>query len=517
MYLASSLRRAAFTVAGILFNHDDWDVASLQSEVERFDPDVVAFGVITGEHIQCLEVSRQLRAAHHHITLLGGPFLTFAPETIEHHDHIDAIARGECEISIVDFCERLRSGADHTTVPNLWVRSDVGIVKNGMGPLPDLDELPYPDREVFSQGRSDGLFNLVTSRGCPYKCTYCFNDRFVELYRPQSKGGQRLGEANAPVVRNRSIDDVIGELSTLASDRQVTQFNFHDDIFPMRSSRTLEFCDAYRAAQLNIPWSCSVKAELLDAHLVDQMAEAGCNKVYMGVEAGNDTVRKELLLRRVDRIQMVEAAGWIHASGIGLYTQSMVGLPGTTLDDDLDTMRFNATLAPDFAWVSIFTPYPGTELADKAFEMGLVEPDFMDWMPNTYHYRSILDTPHADQVSNLHKLFSLGVEYPELIDAIGEVARASTEGDIDALHETVFLPFRSWKHDLLREPTTPLPVDLAHFLDALRLGDPAATISVAHQLRVPVDEVPVARWTNRDGVDATIGPRYSADRQAATP
>ena len=525
MYVGAALRRAGYDVTGVLVNGTDATPASVVDRILSFDPHVVAFGVITGEHVQCLELSRRLAAVHDHFTVLGGPFLTFAPQTIEDHAHIDAVARGECEGAMVELCDRLRTGEDHTGVHNFWFRTEEGIVRNPLGPLPALDDLPLPDRHLFGDGTTDGVYNVITSRGCPYKCTYCFNDRYVELHRPRSAGGERAGDEPAAVVRTRSIPAVVEELRGLAERFDVRQFNIQDDIFPMRRSRTLEFCDAYRAAGLGVPWSCSVKAELLDRPLVEAMAAAGCNKVYMGVEAADDAIRQDLLLRHVERTQMVEAAEIVRAAGIQLYSQSMVGLPGTTIDDDLATMRFNALLRPTFAWVSIFTPYPGTALADRADELGLVDPDFMATMPNTYHYRSILRTPHAHHVGNLHKLFSLGVEHPELIDAIEALLAASETDDLDALHHRVFLPFRNWKHAQLRTPETSADADLGRFIDLLRDGRPDAALAFIRSR--PGDGHADGRhgrsqpWTHRDGVDATatapMVPVRSADRHAAEP
>jgi len=519
MYLASALRRAGHRVEGILFNHATWDPASIGSFVQEWDPDLVAFSVITGEHLQCLELSRTLRDVHRHFTLLGGPYLTFAPQVIRAHAHVDAIARGECEHAVVELCDRLRSGRDHLSLENFWFRDGDGIVENPLGPLPPIDELPRPDREVFATQKADGVFNLMSSRGCPYKCTYCFNDRFVEIYRPASRGGQRVGNAPAPVVRNREIASVIDEMRDLAARFDVEQFNFHDDIFPIRKSRTIEFCEAYLASGIDIAWSCSVKAELLDAELVDAMATGGCNKVYMGVEAGDDRVRNDLLLRRVDRDEMAQAAALIHAAGIQLFTQSMVGLPGTMLDDDLATMAFNAELRPTFAWVSIFMPYPGTALADRTLAMGLVDPDFMDTMPNTYHHRSILRFPHAVQVSILHKVFSLGVDFPELLPQLAKLVANGCSDDIDALHESVFLPFRTWKHHLLADPSAAQPPELVTFIDALHRDDVDEALALvrARHIAGPAGQPTSSPWIRRDGVDVVSGHAPSADRHAAQP
>lgn len=532
MYLAGALQAAGYDVSGVLFNRPGWDAESLIEHVRALDPDVVAVGVITGEHRQCLDLTRQLRDAHDHFTVMGGPFLTFAPETVESTSHVDAVARGECEVALVELCERLRTQRDHTSVPNFWFRDGDRVVRNPIGPTVDVGALPRPDRDVFGVVPSDGTYNLMSSRGCPYKCTYCFNDRYVELHRPLSRGGERLGDEPSQVVRNRDIDDVVAEMRELVASRPVEQFNFHDDIFPLKRSRTLEFCDAYLEAGIGVPWSCSVKAELLDEELVLRMAKAGCNKVYMGVEAADDVVRNELLLRRVSRERMVEVAEIVRAAGIQLFTQSMVGLPGGTLDDDIATMAFNAELRPAFAWVSIFTPYPGTALADRAHALGLVDEDFMSTMPNTYHYRSILRTGHAEAVSRLHKVFSVGVEHPELIDALVDLVRSSGPEHLDALHRGVFLPFRQWKHDLLRNPTMAPDDDLAELLAALAAGRTDDALAVAARsagrrgggpptgVEAPTPR-PAGRadtaWTARDGVDVMVGIRPPGDRAGAEP
>lgn len=497
MYLSAVLKRAGFEVDGILFNHEPWNEEKVCEHVARTQPDVVLFSIITGEHVQCLKMNRAIRKHGDFKTVFGGPYTTYAPEMIEKYDGIDAVGLSECEEAIVDYCQTLAAGGDLTGIRNFWVRHEGGIAKNDVRPLADPNTHPFPDREIFKAYKKDGTFNLITERGCPYKCTYCFNHSFLEMYKGRSDENR-----NSSAIRFRSVPNILEEMRLLKANYAVEQFNFHDDIFPMRKSRTLEFCEAYAASGIGVPWSCSVKAEIMDEETVEAMHRAGCNKVFMGVEAGNDEVRRNLLLRKVTKKQMLDAANMFHARGIQVFTQSMMGLPGTDIEADFETMEFNSEIRPAFGWVSIFTPYPKTRLADYTFERKLVAENFLETMPNTYHYKTVLNVPHATQINALHKLYSLGVERPDLIPAIKEFVLSASDEDIDTLHNHVFLPFRVWKYRKLLDPDLPMPPTVQAFVDKLLSGKEEALAAVATSTAEAAGDA--RAWVQRDGVDATI-------------
>lgn len=521
MYLSAVLKKAGFEVEGVLFNHEDWTLDRVFDKVDAYQPRVILFSIITGEHVQCIRINTALKERFEFVSVMGGPYATYAPETLAKNPEVDAVGLSECEEAIVEFCQRLDAGEDTTTVDNFWVRStDNVIVKNKLRPLADPNGHPWPDREVFGVFKEDSTYNIITERGCPYKCTYCFNHSFYKMYKGKDASDEHRGN---PFVRFRTTKSVLDEIRFLQDHYPVEQINFHDDIFPMQKKRTLDFCEAYEKSGIGIPFSCSVKAELMDEETITAMAQAHCNKVFMGVEAGNDQIRMELLLRNVSKEQMTATAEMFHGHNIQLFTQSMMGLPGTTIEHDIETMAFNATLRPAFGWVSIFTPYPKTQLADYTFQHGLVAEDFLEWMPNTYHYKTVLNVPHATQINALHKLFSLGVEFPEVIPVITRYIAMAEDDEVDALHNEVFLPFRIWKYKRLVDPDLPVPTEVDLFMARLHEGHHEGIKAVLKGAKArQKNEDGYAAWMGRDGVDASETGKAptlitSMDRHGAEP
>jgi|TARA_B100000315_G_scaffold208219_1_gene203420 hypothetical protein len=280
-------------------------------------------------------------------------------------------------------------------------------------------------------------------------------------------------KGNGKLIRFRTPDNIISEMSKIYEQHPVEQFNFHDDIFTMHKKRTFAFCDAYEASGINVPWSCSVKAEILNESIVKAMARAHCNKVFMGVEAGNDEIRSGLLRRYVKKHHMSDAVSWLKENGIHVFTQSILGFPTTNIEHDFETMEFNASLQPAFAWVSIFMPYSKTHLSRVSIENNLVDSDVLGSLYDTYHYKTNLRHPHADQINTLHKVFGIGVAFPKLIPNIKKLVFSASEcddPDLEYLHNKIYVPFRNWNYDTILQTDLPMPEQVQHFVDTLRNG-----------------------------------------------
>ena len=133
----------------------------------------------------------------------------------------------------------------------------------------------------------------------------------------------------------------------------------------------------------------------------------------IAIEAGNDRVRNEILKRNMSRERIIEACRILKEAGIRMFTQNMIGLPGGSLEADFETLDLNIACKPDYTWVSLYAPFPNTELGEYARAKGYFDGD-MNSFEATYHKGSPMDIPAKMRVNNLQKLFALGVEYPSL-------------------------------------------------------------------------------------------------------
>ncbi len=335
----------------------------LGEAVRRFNPGLVAISATSGLFPLAREIARAAARDHGLPVIMGGVHPTLLPEESINAEGVFAICRGEGEYPLLELCDALDRGADPTAIRNLWVRRGDRVWRNKLRPLiADLDALPFPDRELFHFG---GLLNtfaeaeFMGSRGCPYRCTYCVNHALIELYR--GKG---------PYVRFRSVDNLLAEIGQVAARYPQTGIlGFHDDTFTLDRRWLREFAGKY-PARFAYPFWCNATAGSLTQETVDLLSQAGCEEVRIGIESGDDFIRREVLDKQVSREEIVGAFDRLHRAGINTYAFNMIGLPGETPATIEETVRINADARSDQMFLSVFQPYPGTRAYDLCLEKG---------------------------------------------------------------------------------------------------------------------------------------------------
>lgn len=317
------------------------------------------------------EAWQYARTAKHHkaITILGGPHLTLMPDESMQHAEVDFVVRGEAEETIVEFANVI-AGAPPAAPPPVesikglsWKNADGKIFHNLARPLhPNLDALPLPayhlfkiDRYTNLQPLTDGLdkharsYTIVTSRGCPYKCTYCSKPITGDTWRA------------------RSVENVLREWKMLVEDLRATEIGVTDDIWNLDLKRAKELCRGLVEMKLNhVPWVTvhGMKVNHTDAELFQLMKRAGCKRVGFGVESGDEEILKRVV-KKSQTFAQVRAA-FMNAKAAGLQTMGffIYGMPGETEATMEKTTQLALELDPDLAHFMIASPYPGTQLWD---------------------------------------------------------------------------------------------------------------------------------------------------------
>ena len=207
--------------------------------------------------------------------------------------------------------------------------------------------------------------SFMVSRGCPYKCAYCFNHKYNMLY----KG---LG----PLHQRMSVGRVIAELRDLKA-RYPTQFiKFYDDIFVLKDDEWLdEFSERY-PAEVGVPFHCLMRANLLTESVLLKLKKAGLASLSMSIESGDDHVRNNVLKRNMSRKTLKDAFALCASHDIPTFSNTIYGVPGTTLDQDIGSLDLNIECGVTFGEFPLFFPYPRTELAAYAMEQGAFDGDF---------------------------------------------------------------------------------------------------------------------------------------------
>lgn len=400
MYLAAALTEAGHEAHFVDVALDpDWE-----DHVVALRPDVVGYSIITGSQKGYLELNRKLKRRLRFLSLWGGPHPTFFPEFID-EEGVDAICIGEGEKVIVEVAEAIDGGVSLeqiATIPNLHVKIGGDVIRNDPRPLcQDLDSLPLPDRSIlekYPQYRCVSTRAVMTSRGCPFNCAFCFNSRYRKLYRGKGR-----------YTRRRGVDSVISECSRYKADPYVRQIMFKDDLFTQDADFVHELAERY-PREVGLPFACNIRADRMTEAIADDLARAGARVVQFGVESGSDRVRREVLGRNISREQMLQTAQWLKQRGIKIYTYNMVGIPDETPRESFETLELNAELGADVAMFSLFQPYPRTPLGDRAAALGWIGEGYQDFTSSFYR-NSMTRLPHRRQYRNMVHLFPAAVRF----------------------------------------------------------------------------------------------------------
>ena len=376
-------------------------------KVREYNPDLIGFSTMTGPHKWVLKIAREVKREVNTPILLGGPHPTFFPEIID-EPQVDIICIGEGEFAVLDLAEKLDKGETIDHIPNLWVKTDGRIVKNGLRPLlEDLDKLPYPDRALYDDCRilrAVPAMKFLTGRGCPYRCSFCFNHRFNELY----KGLGRM-------VRKRTVESLVGEIKETARKYELTLVRFPDDTFTSNRRWLLEFLRQYKQ-DVGLPFTGLAHANELSEEVIRSLKASGCLNVYFGVETGNEALRNRLLNKNLTNAQIIDTAQLMRKYRLKFGTYNMFGLPHETLALAFETIELNRRLKPDYAINNIFQPYPRTAIADYAAEHGFM--DAKNEYLETMNEGSILRLREIDQIVNLSRFAYLAIKFPLLTPLI---------------------------------------------------------------------------------------------------
>lgn len=404
MTLSAVLKNAGHMTEIVLTERED-----VYKVMEDFKPDVLCYSLMTGEHNYFLDLNRELKKKFNFISFFGGIHATFVPETIQ-EEGVDCVCVGEGDDAILELVNALRDHKPYNAIKNLWVKTPDGkITKNEIRELvSDLDRIPAPDRTLLTK-KDPVLRNYKTriffiGRGCPFKCTYCFNE-----------GYNKVNKGKGDIIRIRTVDSVIKEVKEVYETEKIECAHFQDDTFTLAGKPWLrEFATRFKS-EIGIPFVCNVRPNTVDEEMAKILKSGGCHSVYMGVEAADDDVRNRLLKRELSKEQMLNACRLLRKQGIKVAAQNMLGLPTeNTLKKDLETLKFNIKLNPTWGFSSIFYPYPGTELYDYSVEHGYFEPNKFTLESNKITSPLNFDEKTNRQITNLHKLFGITVTFPFL-------------------------------------------------------------------------------------------------------
>ena len=315
-------------------------------------------------------------------TALVGPHTSaLDKEVLEANPFVDLILRGEYDYTTLDVTLAVEKKSGFEGIKGITFRSNGEIIRNeNRDYIMNLDELPFPSRHFLPTDKYfEPLFigrptlRLITSRGCPFCCTFCL--------WPQLMYG-RMFRARDPVK-------VVDEIELLKNEYKIKEYYFDDDTFTINPQRVEKICDEIIKRKINLPFDCLGRVDTVTLEMLKKMKQAGCHLIRYGVESGSpkilENIRKQIT---PEKIKFAFKAA--KDAGIKTHATVIFGLPGETKETIEETIKFVLELGADYAQFPVAIPYPGTEFFSEAKEKGWLLSE--DW--ETYDAsRAVIEYP----------------------------------------------------------------------------------------------------------------------------
>jgi anaerobic magnesium-protoporphyrin IX monomethyl ester cyclase len=339
----------------------DW--AHFRQEFLKRDPDVIGIGMMSVDYNptrQALAIIKEIKPAT--VTIVGGPHVTLALSDSLKMPNVDYLVTNEAEVTFPKMLRAIEQGQP----PGEKVLR---------GETPDLDAIPFADRDLFlDEWRKWGydldspevpfvkelpapFLTVIAGRGCVYNCSFC-------------KPGEDYIFGKG--VRRRSVENVIEELKELRERYRFASFMFHDDCLTEDRRWVAEFTRRYQEEGFTQPFFCQSRADIIARHtdMVEMMAHAGLRGYFVGFESGNKRILN-FLRKGTTPERNLQAAKVCRQYGLAIWANYMLGIPTETKEEVMDTVNMIREIDPDYYSPSFFTPHPGTDLYDYCVEHDL--------------------------------------------------------------------------------------------------------------------------------------------------
>ena len=342
---------------------EHWSIEEFRDAVAQVLPSYVGISLMTATTIAGNRIARIVKQVHPGCTVVvGGVHTEAMPDECLRNSAIDMVVRGDGEKTFA----HIASGRRVESIAGVSYRRGCEAVHNPPAEvITNLDELPMPAYHLVPMERyypAIGAYrrlpaiNMLMTRGCPGKCTFC-------------------NSANTQ-LRARSADLVVEEIAHLRRTYGIREIQFYDDTFTIVKKNALRFCRLMKQRRLGISWTAFVRTDCFSEEMARALAAGGCHQVMFGVESGDDRIMKNIR-KPIDREKTRWAIKTARKAGLEVRAAFMLGNPGETVESMQRTILHALELDPDLAIFNISTPYPGTQMFDWARRNGLLNTE--DW------------------------------------------------------------------------------------------------------------------------------------------
>lgn len=348
--------------------------------------------------------------------VVGGVHAILYPEDVIKIKSVDYVCNSEGEITLLNLIKFIENdGWDGRSLKGIWLRDKKGdVIQNEAGNINDDISQYIENRKIYYRRyplmEKDATKFFIGSRGCPYKCSYCFNKQMREIFKGRGQ-----------LIRFKKPERFIEEIENEKTRGFLKYVCFSDDLFIMNKKWLEEFTRLYKA-HIRIPFMCQIRPEFINEDVLANLKESGCDKVVFGIETGNEDLRTKILNKRIKNDEFIKMAQLVKKYRMKIHTFNMFGIPTETLENSFETIMLNVKIKADIVASSMFMPFPGTELTDLAIKAGCLASTYsFNDIPQSFHRKSILKTPVIDKQEKIHKIIFIACKYPILIPFIKRI------------------------------------------------------------------------------------------------
>lgn len=356
-------------------------------------PDIIGITALTASLVDVIKTADLAKNVDNRIHVcVGGPHVFIFPKETLRFKNVDTVVLGEGERVFLDLAKAFMDGRPLGSVKGIGYKDEKGQVVISMpyGYIETLDDLPFPARELVNikkyyniAGKNKVIATLMSSRGCPGRCTFC-----CTIYKK-------------PRFMSPSL--VVEEMQ-LCLDLGIKEVFFLDDTFTLDIPRVHAICKEITKRRLKIIWGIKARVDYLTKDMLNDIVSSGCKRIHFGIEAGSDEGLKRLK-KGITLKQVRDVFKWLKEYNIETSTAFIIGCPGETREGVMEKINLAKELNATFAQFSVLTPYPRTEIYEEGLKKGMWHSDF--WQEFALEPRSDFEPRLWEELLSKEEMYKL--------------------------------------------------------------------------------------------------------------
>ena len=365
--VAAILEKEGVEVDVIDMDAEELNYNQTFKRITDFAPDLLGFTISTYSFHYLLNWIKKFRRDTDIPTLIGGMHVELYADEIMTYPEVDYLIVGEAEVPLPEFVRAFKNGKNFDGMQSVGYRKNGKvIIDKTIRNIDDTNSVPVPSRHLIKNElytniltRRKNFTAMLSSRGCPYRCTFCNQMR--------------------PPYRLRSPENFVAEIKENYEKYDIKEFDIYDSTFTANRKRVIAICELIKKEKLDIGWTIRSRVDSVNEKVLDALKNAGCHTIMYGIESSNPEILK-MMKKDISIDKIRETLAYTHKIGIEMLGFFMLGYPGETAETVEDTIRFSLELPLDYAQYTVLVPYPDSEIYSYYRENGL---DYDYWREYT--------------------------------------------------------------------------------------------------------------------------------------